>query len=169
MEERLEPDPGVAGGSARREYNRRRERRQQSAPRKPWLLAALLGSSADEKRRVEREKQWAIGAEGEELLADRLAKKCPDVALLHDRRLPGSRANIDHIAVAAAGVFVIDTKRYRGKIEVRKPLVGASPRSGSTAATRPSSLTDSPSRSPRCRRRLRSLRLTCRFRAAFAL
>lgn len=36
----------------------------------------------------------------------------------------GSRANIDHIAVAASGVFVIDAKRYKGRIEVRKPLFG---------------------------------------------
>ncbi len=38
--------------------------------------------------------------------------------------MPRSRANIDHIAVAASGVYVIDTKRYRGKIEVLKPLFG---------------------------------------------
>ena len=45
--------------------------------------------------------------------------------LLHDRRLPGSRANIDHIAVAPSGVWVIDTKRYAGKIRVRSPLFGS--------------------------------------------
>jgi hypothetical protein len=46
--------------------------------------------------------------------------------LLHDRRMPRSRANIDHIAVAASGVYVVDAKRYRGKIEVSQPLFGAS-------------------------------------------
>ncbi len=45
--------------------------------------------------------------------------------MLHDRQMPHSRANIDHIAVAASGVYVIDAKRYRGKIEVRKPLFGS--------------------------------------------
>ena len=45
--------------------------------------------------------------------------------MLHDRRMPHSRANIDHIAVAASGVYVIDAKRYRGKIKVLKPLFGA--------------------------------------------
>jgi hypothetical protein len=34
--------------------------------------------------------------------------------------MPGSRANVDHIALAAC-VFVIDAKRYKGRIEVRKP------------------------------------------------
>ena len=38
--------------------------------------------------------------------------------------MPRSRANIDHIAIAPSGVFVIDAKRYTGKIEVRKPLIG---------------------------------------------
>jgi hypothetical protein len=45
--------------------------------------------------------------------------------LLHDRRRPGSRANIDHIAIAPSGVYVIDAKRYRGKIKVERPLFGA--------------------------------------------
>jgi hypothetical protein len=38
-----------------------------------------------------------------------------DIAILHDRRIPGSRANIDHIAITRAGVWVIDAKRYQGK------------------------------------------------------
>jgi Nuclease-related domain len=48
----------------------------------------------------------------------------PEVLLLHDRRAPMSRANIDHIAIAASGVYVIDCKRYKGKIEVATPLFG---------------------------------------------
>ena len=53
-----------------------------------------------------------------------LAKRCPDIPVLHDRRIPGSRANIDHIAVAPTGVWVIDAKRYKGKLQVAKPLFG---------------------------------------------
>ena len=44
--------------------------------------------------------------------------------LLHDRCIPGSRANIDHLAVAPSGVWVIDAKKYNGKVEVRNPLFG---------------------------------------------
>lgn len=44
--------------------------------------------------------------------------------VLHDRRLSGTRTNIDHFAVTAHGVLVIDAKRYRGRIEVRSPLFG---------------------------------------------
>ena len=39
--------------------------------------------------------------------------------MLHDRRMPGTRANIDHIVVAATGVWIVDAKSYRGKVEQR--------------------------------------------------
>jgi hypothetical protein len=60
------------------------------------------------------------------MVADALTKRCRyEVVVLHDRAISGSRANIDHIAIAPSGVWVIDTKRYTGKIEVAKPLFGA--------------------------------------------
>ena len=46
------------------------------------------------------------------------------MCLLHDRRIPNSRANIDHLAVTPTGVWVIDSKKYKGKVEVRRPLFG---------------------------------------------
>jgi len=39
--------------------------------------------------------------------------------------MPNSRANIDHIVVVASGVYVIDAKRYHGKIKVANPLFAA--------------------------------------------
>ena len=39
------------------------------------------------------------------------------VLTLHDRRLPRSTANIDHLVVASGGVWVVDAKRYRGRLE----------------------------------------------------
>jgi Nuclease-related domain len=129
MNAQEEPDPGVAGGSAGREAERRRQRRPQNAPPKwslRWLVATLFGPSAKEKRQLTEEKNWATGAQGERLLAVDLARRCPTVLMLHDRRMPSSRANIDHIAVAATGVYVIDAKRYRGAIRVVTPLFGGS-------------------------------------------
>ena len=41
------------------------------------------------------------------------------VRVLHDRRIPRSRANIDHVAVTPNGVFVIDAKRYSGRPRLR--------------------------------------------------
>lgn len=46
------------------------------------------------------------------------------MVLLHDRGVLGSRANIDHIAIAPTGVWVIDSKRYQGKVAVSNPLFG---------------------------------------------
>lgn len=41
------------------------------------------------------------------------------IRVLHDRRVPGTRGNIDHLVVAPAGIFVVDAKRYDGLIRVR--------------------------------------------------
>lgn len=125
-----QPDFGHAGRSARREAERRHQRRLRRASecRRGWLartLVALLGPSAAQKRELARERAWATGAGGEEIVAAALAKRCPHALLLHDRKMPRSCANIDHLAVVPSGVYVIDTKRYRGKIQVRRPLLGA--------------------------------------------
>jgi hypothetical protein len=122
-EQRL--DVGTPGASARREAERKRARREALAPSRSRLLRFLLGTSAAQRRRIAEEQKWLTGGRGEELLAATLAKRCSAVRLLHDRRIPGRRTNIDHLAIAASGVYVIDAKRYRGKIEVRKPMFGA--------------------------------------------
>lgn len=116
-----EIDRGTPGASARREYERRRGKREAATrerhPRLGNLLLRLQSPPASEVT-------WSTGAAGEEALAARLAKRCPDAIVLHDRRIPRSRANIDHLAVAPSGVYVIDAKRYKGKIEVRRPFIG---------------------------------------------
>lgn len=121
MKDERHPDPGTPGASARREHERRRANREQrTRERHPRIGGALLAL----RDAPQHEKQWATGAAGEEAVAQSLARRCPDVIVLHDRRMPGSRANIDHLAIAPSGVWVIDAKRYKGKIEVRKPLLG---------------------------------------------
>ncbi|CAM3191800.1 NERD domain-containing protein [Nocardioides dubius] len=58
-------------------------------------------------------KAWNTGAIGEEQLGRRLDELASDsVRVLHDRRIPGTRANIDHIAITPTGIYVIDAKRY---------------------------------------------------------
>ncbi len=56
--------------------------------------------------------------------------------VLHDLGLPGSRANVDHLVIGPTGVWVVDTKAYRARLEARwrKVLVGSVPLS--TAAVR---------------------------------
>jgi hypothetical protein len=63
---------------------------------------------------------WAQGARGERLLGEYLEKLHDGerVVVLHDLRIPGSRANVDHIAVTRSGsVWAIDAKNYTGKVQ----------------------------------------------------
>lgn len=116
------PDLGVAGASARREGERRKANRERRVREKHPRLGGVILALAGEP---EHEQTWAFGAGGEEHVAARLAKRLgADAVLLHDRRIRGSRANIDHIAIASSGVWVIDTKRYKGKVAVANPLFG---------------------------------------------
>lgn len=114
-------DLGNAGGGARREHERRRERREaKTREEHPHIGGLLLRLKAAPNS----EKAWESGAVGEDAVAAHLARRCPGVVILHDRRMPGSRANIDHIAIGPSGLLVIDAKRYKGKIEVRKLFLG---------------------------------------------
>jgi hypothetical protein len=136
-----------AGGSARREYKRRLARHRRRVRRTlPFLAVALavgvpiawvLGERAapgagvwialvvgaglvkelwPSRRHVDA---WATGAKGEAKTGRALARLGDEFVVLHDRRIPGSRANIDHIAVGPAGIFTVDAKQYSGKLEVR--------------------------------------------------
>jgi hypothetical protein len=105
-----------------------RERRRQEAAqrtRTARIVRVLAGPGTRERRLISEERAWATGAEGEQKLAEALSRRCPHVLLLHDRRMPASRANIDHLAFAPSGVYVIDAKRCKGKIAVETPLLGA--------------------------------------------
>jgi len=66
---------------------------------------------------------WARGAEGEErvgpLLHELVGRKG---FVLHDRRVPGRRLNLDHLVVMASGAWVIDTKHYHGRLSRRRAI-----------------------------------------------
>ena len=107
----------VAGSSARREYERRKARDEERLREKWGKLGGIAVALSDEKQST---KAWERGAIGEERLGARLDSLVSDsVAVLHDRRIPGSQANIDHIVITTAGVWVIDAKRYKGRPELR--------------------------------------------------
>ncbi len=62
-------------------------------------------------------RAWEQGAVGEAIVG-RVLDGVPGALVLHDRAMPGRSANIDHIAVAASGVYVIDAKHYSGEPRV---------------------------------------------------
>jgi hypothetical protein len=39
-------------------------------------------------------------------------------AVLHDLAVPSGQANIDHLVIGPSGVFVIDSKQYRGRLQL---------------------------------------------------
>jgi hypothetical protein len=115
----IEPEPidfGIAGASARREHDRRADKREARVKgRFGQRLGGVILAVVDEPQST---RAWAKGAVGEQKLAAALAG-LPGVVALHDRRVPGTRGNIDHLVIAPAGVFVVDAKHYDGRLQIR--------------------------------------------------
>jgi hypothetical protein len=112
-----EVDIGEAGRSARREFERRKAGREQRIRTKHPKLGGLILALSDDPQST---TAWGTGAFGEEQLGGRLNSLSSDTCrVLRDRRIPGSRANIDHLAVTPTGVYVIDAKRYTGRPQLR--------------------------------------------------
>jgi hypothetical protein len=115
----VEPGPiqaGVAGKSAQREYERRVAKREAKVKERFGnRLGGVVLAITDDPQST---KAWAQGAKGEQKVAESLAK-VPGIIVLHDRAVAMSLANVDHIVIAPAGVFVVDAKKYNGEVRVR--------------------------------------------------
>jgi hypothetical protein len=82
------------------------------------------GSSAIREARSRRDPKWTKGGAGEYLMDLSLHKRVNEGAvILTDRCLPGTKSNIDHVVVAPSGVWIIDAKTWRGKIEYKSTSV----------------------------------------------
>lgn len=109
---------GTPGGSARNTFEhrarKRKERILKDFPRIGKLLLILFPNP-------QSTKAWAQGAYGEVKVGEKLEELSKEYGfvVLHDRLIPRYRANIDHIAITAAGVVVIDAKNYRGVVRVK--------------------------------------------------
>lgn len=118
-------DRGVAGASAHREYERRKAKDDARIADRKADVQAVFGSGfvgkvatflAVDDRPRRSTAVWEQGAVGEERVAAELERLAEvGVVALHDRRIPRTRANIDHIAITPWGVWVIDAKRYLNK------------------------------------------------------
>lgn len=136
----------AAGGSAQREYEKRKANERAAIKRNlVWAVPLVVAMSVAGGILVERFvgsfgwpaglliaiglglelwgtsshiTAYGIGAEGERLTG-RVLDKLDGYVVLHDRKIPGSRANIDHIAFGPGGVFVIETKKYKDEVTVR--------------------------------------------------
>ncbi|MGV9387240.1 nuclease-related domain-containing protein [Nonomuraea sp. NPDC003707] len=139
------PQPGgtsKAGASAQATYRARlaATRPHRWAPRAAlsfitgvtvwWLLGwqaavatATLVAVADgvhHWRRHSSTTAWRKGAAGERATARRLRSlELAGYTVLHDRALPRSRANIDHLVIGPTGVFVVDSKKWHRRTSIR--------------------------------------------------
>ena len=106
------------GASLEREYAKRVAARDARVRERHPRIGGFLLAVTSEPTSTQ---VFAQGAEGERRLAAKLEKGCDDVLFLHNRRRgPGARSgDIDHLAVAPSGVWVIDAKHYPGaKVDV---------------------------------------------------
>jgi hypothetical protein len=107
---------GRAGASARARYDALRRRdeghRRKTFGRLAPLVRLIVGPD-------ESTEAWGRGAEGEERIGAYLQGAVGGGVLLHDRSIPRRRSNLDHIAVVPSGIWVIDSKHYRGRVERR--------------------------------------------------
>ena len=107
---------GTAGRSAQAEYERRTSHRERKVREAHPILGGLVLALSPEPQSV---AAWQKGAAGERAVARRLDQLVAEgVEVLHDRRIRGSRANIDHLAVSSSGVYVVDAKNYTGTVQV---------------------------------------------------
>ena len=110
--------PGVAGASAAAEGARRRDKRIEEVRRKHGDHAAEVAKEMAER---DNAATWGKGSKGESRLAAFVERQVGDAVIpLHDRLIPGTRGNIDHIFVASTGVWIVDAKALKGKVVQRE-------------------------------------------------
>jgi hypothetical protein len=84
-------------------------------------FVAAVGMARSIWGRRQTTEAWRSGGKGEQAVGAALAQLAPKCVIsVHDRRIPGSRANIDHIAIAPSGIYVIDAKVVSGKMSSRR-------------------------------------------------
>lgn len=72
-------------------------------------------SFLDEK--LHEARVWHRGYEGEQVVGNLLESQLSDkFHVFNDVRFPGRIANIDHIVVGPSGIFVLNTKNWRGSV-----------------------------------------------------
>lgn len=117
-------DRGHAGASARREHERRKTNREATVRDAHRHIGGLLLWLQDAPQ---HETAFRAGELGEVAVGESLDRRTAEgsAIVLHDRWMPRGRGNIDHVAIAPAGVFVIDAKAHSGKVQIDRPLFGS--------------------------------------------
>jgi hypothetical protein len=144
---RVRASVGRPGASTQAEYRRRRAAERATWTRSlPWRVAVVLAAAVTAGllgaqlvldlagllmtvaaglgwrlrfRPSADTLAWRRGAAGERRTARLLAPlERRGWAVLHDLAIPGTQANIDHLVIGPGGVLVIDSKQYRGRLQL---------------------------------------------------
>jgi hypothetical protein len=116
----------IAGASAAAEGERRVARRVQRVNARYGPAAAAVAEHMAER---DMSASWGKGSKGESRLAAFVAREVGEAVIaLHDRQVPGTRGNIDHIFVAPSGVWVVDAKALKGALDRRNAGTAWRPR-----------------------------------------
>lgn len=116
-EELIKELTGTAGRSARAEGDHRHERRREHLRSRFGRAASVVEFLTEEPQST---RSWIEGGASEARVGTYLDRELAGVAVvLHDRRVPRPRANIDHVIVASSGVWVVDSKARSGRVERR--------------------------------------------------
>jgi hypothetical protein len=111
---------GQAGKSARTQFETKAtKRREERVEQLGKHLGAVANLMYGDGTKAEKWKKGAVGEEYIGKILDELAEK-EDFFVLHDRAIPRSSANIDHILITNRGVFVIDAKNYKGLVRIEQ-------------------------------------------------
>ena len=79
-----------------------------------WWMRRF-GRAIEENLRESR--AWRRGYEGERVVGELLESALPDTFhVFNDVHFPGRTANVDHIVIGPSGIFVMDTKNWRGNV-----------------------------------------------------
>lgn len=124
-EELIEPPSyrSTAGRSAKEKYSQLHAVEEENIRKRYGRFKRLANAAVFLHDDSQKTANWKVGAVGEEVVGERIDLLAQELGfeVLHDRRRPPTKANIDHLVVTPVGVFVIDAKNYDGQIEVRHP------------------------------------------------
>lgn len=110
-------DRGTAGQSAQAKYERLHRKEQERLERTWGRLSGMAKALHNDPQSI---TAWRKGAKGERRVAGHLERLIGDRAVfLHDRRVPGTRGNVDLLIVAPSGIWIVDAKHYKGKVKQR--------------------------------------------------